>query len=156
MNNQLYLILFWMLAFCGMPVSSLYQDKKVSVISAEKSEWIGGRAGVRGAVYIVKLKKNNNSVITVKAFRAEGNTIPFVQNNSGSTIIIRGNLPYKNGVDTKTADQMQAGVPVENSVPQKLNPKDNWIEYTVQGSQVPYKINISKFTFVVSSEEPAP
>jgi hypothetical protein len=156
MNNQIYLILFWMLASCGMPVSSLSQDKTVSVISAEKSEWIGGRAGVRGAVYTVKLKKKNSSVVTVKAFRAEGNTIPFIQNNTGSTIIIRGNLAYKNNDDLKTADQMQAGAPVENSVPQKLNPKDNWIEYTIKGSQTLYKINISKFTPVESSEEPAP
>jgi len=156
MNNQIYLILFWMLASCGMPVSSLSQDKTVSVISAEKSEWIGGRAGVRGAVYTVKLKKKNNSVVTVKAFRAEGNTIPFIQNNTGSTIIIRGNLAYKNNEDLKTADQMPGGAPVENTVPQKLDPKDNWIEYTIKGSQTLYKINISKFTPAESSEEPAP
>ena len=145
-----------MLASCGMPVSSLSQDKTVSVISAEKSEWIGGRAGVRGAVYTVKLKKKNNSVVTVKAFRAEGNTIPFIQNNTDGTIIIRGNLAYKNNDDIKTANQMPDGAPVENPVLQKLNPKDNWIEYTIKGSQTLYKINISKFTSVELSEEPAP
>jgi hypothetical protein len=153
MNNQLYVIVFWMLASCGMPVSFLYQDKTLSVISAEKSEWIGGRAGVRGVVYTVKLKNKNNSVITVKKFRVEGNTIPFVQNIIGNTIVIRGNLPYKNDENTKTADQMTAGAPLENSVPQKLNPKDNWVEYTAQGSKVLYKINISKFTETESSGE---
>lgn len=156
MNNQLYLIVFWILASCGMPVSSLYQDKAVSVISAEKSEWTGGRAGVRGVMYTVKLKNKNSSVITVKTFKVEGNTIPFVQNTTGSTIIIRGNLPYKNDEDTKTADQMPAGTPLEHSVPQKLNPKDNWIEYIVKDSPKLYKINISKFTAVKFSEEPAP
>ncbi|WP_313001856.1 hypothetical protein [Chryseobacterium gleum] len=156
MNNQLYIILFWMLASCGMPVSSLSQDKTVSVISAEKKEWIGGRAGVRGAVYTVKMKKKNNSVITVKTFRAEGNTIPFVQNNAGSIITVIGNLPYKNDEDIKAADQMPVGSPVENSVSQKLNPKDNWIEYTVKGSQVLHKINFERFISIETSEEPAP
>ncbi|KAB1230115.1 hypothetical protein [Chryseobacterium viscerum] len=156
MNNQLYLIVFWMLASCGMPVSSLYQDRTVVVISAEKTEWVGGRAGVRGAVYTIKLKKKSNSVITVKMLRAEGNSIPFVQNNVGNTITVKGSLPYKNNEDTKVLEDAPAGSPIENTVAQKLNPKDNWIEYTIKGSQTLYKINISKFTSVESSEEPAP
>lgn len=156
MNNQSYLILFWMLASCGMPVSSLYQDKTVSVISAEKKEWIGGRAGVKGVIYTVKLKKKNkSSSITVKSLKAEGNTIPFVQNNIDSIIIISGNLPHEND-DIKTADQMPAGAPIDNPVPQKLNPKDNWIEYTVKGSQILHRIGFQKFVSVESSEEPAP
>lgn len=145
-----------MLASCGMPVSSLYQDKTLSVISAEKTEWIGGRAGVRGVVYTVKLKKKISSVITVKTLRVEGNTIPFVQNNSGNTITVRGNLPYKNNEDTKVLEDAPAGSPMENQVSQKLNPKDNWIQYTIKGSQTLYKINIPKFISVESSEEPAP
>ncbi|WP_129054309.1 MULTISPECIES: hypothetical protein [unclassified Chryseobacterium] len=56
MNNSLLLILFWILASCGMPVSN-FQDKSVSVISAEKTEWFGGRAGVKGVMYTVKLRK---------------------------------------------------------------------------------------------------
>jgi hypothetical protein len=31
--------------------------KNISVISAEKTEWVGGRAGVKGIMYTVKLKK---------------------------------------------------------------------------------------------------
>ena len=142
-----------MLASCGMPVSSLYQDKTVSVISAERREWVGGRAGVRGIMYTVKLKNKNNSIITVKTLRAEGNTIPFVQNNTGDIITIRGNLPYKNNEIIKV---FKAGAPAENPVPQKLNPKDNWIEYTVKGSETLHKINILKFTSVESSGELVP
>ncbi|WP_126652404.1 hypothetical protein [Chryseobacterium aureum] len=156
MNNQLYLIIFWMLASCGMPVSSLYQDKTVSVISAEKTEWTGGRAGVRGAVYTLKLKKKTNSVITVKTFMAEGNTISFVQSNTGNAITVRGSLSYKNNEDAVTVDNFPAGAPVENPASQKTNPKDNWIQYTIKGSPTLYKVSISKFTAVESSEEPAP
>lgn len=156
MNNQLYLTVFWMLASCGMPVSSLYQDKAISVISAEKTEWAGGRSGVKGIMYTVKVKKNNNSIVTVKTLRAEGNTIPFSQDNAGNTIMVRGNLQYKNEDETKMADQVPAGKPDENPVFQKINPKDNWIEYNVQGSQTLHRINISKFTAVNFSGEPAP
>jgi hypothetical protein len=56
MNNHYYLILFWILASCGMPVSS-FQDKTISVISAEKTEWAGGRAGVKGIMYTINLKE---------------------------------------------------------------------------------------------------
>ncbi|PTT41412.1 hypothetical protein DBR28_04140 [Chryseobacterium sp. HMWF028] len=145
-----------MLASCGMPVSSLYQDKTVSVISAEKTEWVGGRAGVRGAVYTIKLRKKNNSVITVKTLRAEGNTISFVQSDTGNIITVRGNLSYKNNEENTVIDDTPAGVPIEKPVSQKFSPKDNWIEYTIKGSHTLYKINISKFTTVESSEEPAP
>ncbi|WP_426476055.1 hypothetical protein ACP3T3_11695 [Chryseobacterium sp. CBSDS_008] len=156
MNNQLYLMVFWMLASCGMPVSSLYQDKTVSVISAEKTEWVGGRAGVRGIMYTIKLKKKNNSILMVKTLTAEGNTVSFVQNNTGNVITIRGNLQYKNDQDADIIDHMPAGAPVENTVSQKLDPKDNWIAYTVKGSETLHKINISKFTSVERSGELVP
>ena len=145
-----------MLASCGTPVSSSYQDKTISVISAEKTEWVGGRSGVRGIMYTLKLKKKNNSIVTVKALRAEGNTIPFSQNNEGNTITIRGNLQHKNNDETRVADQVPTETPDENPAAQKLNPKDNWIEYTVKGSQTPHRVNIDKFTAVETSEEPAP
>lgn len=145
-----------MLASCGMPVSSLYQDKAISVISAEKTEWTGGRSGVKGIMYTVKFKKNNNSIVTVKTLRAEGNTIPFSQDNAGNTIIVRGNLQYKNEDETKMADQVPAGKSDEISVSPKKNPKDNWIEYNVQGSQTLHRINISKFIAVDFSGESAP
>lgn len=156
MNNQLFLTVFWMLASCGMPVSSLYQDKAISVISAEKTEWTGGRSGVKGIMYTVKFKKNNNSIVTVKTLRAEGNTIPFSQDNAENTIIVRGNLQYKNEDETKMADQVPAGKSDEIPVSPKKNPKDNWIEYNVQGSQTLHRINISKFATVNFSGEPAP
>ncbi|MDQ1855687.1 hypothetical protein [Chryseobacterium sp. WLY505] len=152
MNNQLYIIVFWMLASCGMPVSSLYHDKTISVISAEKTEWAGGRSGVKGIMYTVKLKKNNNSVVTVKTLRAEGNTISFSQDTAGGTIIVRGNLQFKNEDETKMADQL----PIENPVFPKINPKDNWIEYNVEGFRTLHRINISKFTAGNFSGESAP
>lgn len=152
----MYLILFWVLASCGKPVPSLYQDKTISLISAEKTEWVGGRAGVRGIMYTITLRKNNNSIVIVKTLRAEGNTIPFSQNNIGNTITIRGNLQHKNEEDTYAADNASSGISTENPVSQKLNPKDNWIEYSVKGSQTLHRIKISTFTAVKSSEEPAP
>jgi hypothetical protein len=156
MNNQLYLIIFWMLASCGMPVSSLYQDKTVSVISAEKTEWTGGRAGVRGVVYTIKLRKQSNSTITVKTLRAEGNTIPFAQSYAGNIITVKGSLTNKNNEENTLIEDTPAGAPIEKPASQKLNPKDNWIEYTIKGSETLYKISISKFTAVESAEEPAP
>lgn len=152
----MYLILFWVLASCGRPVPSLYQDKTISLHSAEKTEWVGGRAGVRGTMYTIILKKNNTGIVTVKTLRAEGNIIPFTQNNIGNTITLRGNFQHSNDEDTRTADQAPSGISTENPVPQKLHPKDNWIEYTVKSSQKLHRINISKFTAVESSEEPAP
>jgi len=152
MNNQLLLIVFGVLVSCGMPVSSLYKDKMLSVISAEKTEWVGGRAGVKGAMYIVQLKKKNNSIIIVKTLKAEGNIISFAQNNSGNTIVIRGNLPYKNKEENLVADP----VPTGNSDSQNLNPKDNWIEYTVKGSKISNRINIPKFISVQPSGDSVP
>lgn len=144
MNTQLLLILFWILASCGKPVSSIYQEKNISLISAEKTEWIGGRAGVRGIMYTVKLKKKKNQIITVKTLHAEGNTIPFVQNNSENIILIRGNLQFNNTEDNAVVDR----ITTEKSTSQSLNPKHNWIEYTVKDSKKLYKINISKFVLV--------
>ncbi|UMQ44090.1 hypothetical protein MKS83_10375 [Chryseobacterium sp. Y16C] len=144
MNNQLLLILFWILASCGRPVSSVYQEKNISVISAEKTEWVGGRAGVRGIMYTVKLKKKNNQVIAVKTLHAEGNTISFVQSNSEGIIVIRGNLQLNNTEDNAFADK----ITTEKSTSPTLNPKDNWIEYIVKDSKKLYKINISKFILI--------
>jgi len=92
----------------------------------------------------------------VKALRAEGNTIPFVQTVSGNTIIIKGNYSFKNSGETVTADQGSAGNSVEGNASQDLNPKDNWITYTLQGSETSYKINIPVFTSVEPSGELAP
>jgi len=144
MNNQLLLILFWILASCGKPVSSVYQDKNISMISAEKTEWVGGRAGVRGIMYTIKLKKKNNQIITVKTLRAEGNTIPFVQNNSESIIVIRGNLQFNNTENNSVVDK----ITTEKSTSQTLNPKDNRIEYTLKDSKKIYKIKISEFVLI--------
>lgn len=152
MNNQLLLILFWILASCGKPVSSVYQEKNISVISAEKTEWVGGRAGVRGIMYTIKLKKKNNQVITVKTLHAEGNTIPFVQNNSEGIIVIRGNLQLNNTEDTAVLGR----ITTDKSLSQTLHPKDNWIEYAVKDSKKTYKINISKFVLVEPAGELVP
>ncbi|HCN49953.1 MAG TPA: hypothetical protein DIT10_12840 [Chryseobacterium sp.] len=155
MNNQLYLIIFWILASCGMPVSSSYQDKTISVISAEKTLWAGGRAGVKGSMYTIKLKKRKTAVITIKTLRAEGNTIPFSQDDSGNIITLKGNFQYKNEEESKVADIPEG---VSTSIPdvQNLNPKDSWIEYTIKGSAVTYKINIPKFTSVQPAGDSIP
>ena len=155
MNNQLYLILFWMLASCGMPVSSLYQDQTISVISAEKTAWAGGRAGVRGIMYTIKLKKKNNSIVIIKTLRAEGNTIPFSQDYSGNIITIKGNFQYKNDQANRMAD-ISERVSTKTSDVQNLDPKDNWIEYTIKGSVTSYKVNIPKFTSVQPAGDSIP
>ncbi|PKF74560.1 hypothetical protein CW752_08650 [Chryseobacterium sp. PMSZPI] len=133
------------------PVSSLYQNEKIAVISAEKHQWTGGRAGVKGMMYIVKLKKKSNDSITIKTLWAEGHNVSFRQSDAGNTITIIGNLPYKNTAEDATFENTQVGAPVEKSVSLKIDPKDNWIEYTVKGSKVSNKINISKFTSAKSS-----
>lgn len=114
------------------------------MISAEKTEWVGGRAGVRGIMYTIKLKKKNNQIITVKTLRAEGNTIPFVQNNSESIIVIRGNLQFNNTENNSVVDK----ITTEKSTSQTLNPKDNRIEYTLKDSKKIYKIKISEFVLI--------
>lgn len=49
-------MIFWILALsCKAPVSSLSQNK-VSLISAEKNNWYGGREGLKGFTYSVKLR----------------------------------------------------------------------------------------------------
>lgn len=144
-----------MLASCGMPVSSLYQDNTVSVISAEKTVWAGGRAGVKGSMYTIKFKKKNTAAITIKTLRAEGNTIPFSQDQSGNTIIVKGNFQYKNEEESKVAD-MPEGVSTSAPNVQNPNPKDSWIEYTIKGSAASHRINIPKFTSVQPTGDPIP
>lgn len=131
-----------MLAFsCKAPVSSLYQDR-VILVSAEKTDWFGGRPGVRGTVYTVTLQSKNN--ISIKSLKAEGNTINFTQTNSGNTITVKGNLQSTDQADN--FENVPSGSPVENHKPSLvLNPKDNWIEYTTKNSKKIYKINILKF-----------
>lgn len=134
-----------------MPVSN-FQDQSVSVISAEKKEWFGGRAGVKGVMYTVKLRKKNNVVI--KSFMAEGTKISFSQNISGNIIVIQGSLQHKNSNDVN-AEDLPVGAPAE-SVNQNTNPKENWIEYTLKNSNVSRRISIPKFTSVETQEELAP
>lgn len=134
-----------------MPVSN-FQDKSVSVISAEKTEWFGGRAGVKGVMYTVKLRKKNNVVI--KSFMAEGTKISFSQNISGNIIVIQGSLQHKSNNDVN-AEDLPVGASAE-SVNQNTNPKENWIEYTLKNSNVFRRISIPKFTSVETQEELAP
>ncbi|MCW3160201.1 hypothetical protein [Chryseobacterium oryctis] len=148
MSNQLFVIIFWMLAFsCKAPVSSLYQDK-VSLISAEKTDWSGGRAGVRGAIYTIKLKKKNSKdIVIIKSLKAEGENINFTQLNSGNVITVKGNLQSENQIDN--FENMPSGAPIGNKEhPQNLNSKNSWIEYTVKDSKKLYKLDIPKFTSV--------
>jgi hypothetical protein len=158
MSNHLYLIIFWILvASCKAPVSSLYQDNRVSLVSAEKTEWFGGRSGVKGATYTIKLKVKTKDIITVKSFRAEGNTVSFSQYISGSTLTVKGSYQYKNKEDNATADNMPTGSPVENTDSKnEINPKDSWIEYMVKNSKTLYKVKISKFVSVESADELIP
>lgn len=134
-----------------MPVSN-FQDKEVSVISAEKTEWSGGRAGVKGIMYTIKLRKKNNVII--KSLMAEGNKIPFSQNISGDVIVIQGSFQYKNNNEANVED-----LPVGSSIgstKKTVNLKDSWIEYTLEKSNISHRISIPKFTSVETYEELAP
>ncbi|WP_419488782.1 hypothetical protein [Chryseobacterium bernardetii] len=150
MNNPLLLILFWVLASCGMPVSN-FQDKSVSVLSAEKTEWSGGRAGVKGIIYTVKLKAKKD--IIIKSLLAEGSKIPFSQNTAGNIIVVQGNLQYKN--NNANIEDLPSGAPVENAR-NKADLKESWVEYTLKSSGKSYKISIPKFVLVETQEELAP
>lgn len=151
MNNPLLLILFWILASCGMPVSN-FQDQSVSVISAEKTEWSGGRAGVKGMMYTVKLRKKDNVVI--KSLMAEGSKISFSQTILGNNIVIQGSLQYKNNSEANVED-LPAGASTE-STRNKANLKESWIEYTLKNSNKSYRISIPKFNLIETQEELAP
>lgn len=140
-----------MLASCGMPVSN-FQDKAVTIISAEKTEWSGGRAGVKGIMYSIKLKKKNNVII--KSLMAEGNKLPFSQNTLGNVIVIQGNLQYKNNNDANVED-LPEGASAE-STEKKVDLTVSWIEYTLINSDKTYRISIPKFTSVETQEELAP
>ncbi|SDJ54897.1 hypothetical protein SAMN05421542_3765 [Chryseobacterium jejuense] len=134
-----------------MPVSN-FQDKAISIISAEKTEWSGGRAGVKGTIYTIKLRKKNN--IIIKTLMAEGNKIPFSQNISGGAIVIQGSFQYKNNNEANVED-LPAGSSIE-STKKTTNFKDSWIEYTLEKSNRSHRISIPKFTSVETYEELAP
>lgn len=156
MNNQLLIIIFWILAFsCKAPVSSFYQGN-VTLVSAEKTEWFGGRPGVRGTSYTVALKlKDSKDRITVKSFKAEGNTVSFIQSVSGNTMTVRGNFQKQDEINTIEYSPSGSTV-VKPETKASTNPKENWIEYTVKDSDKSYKINIPKFTLVEPEGELIP
>lgn len=151
MNNPLLLILFWILASCGMPVSN-FQDKSVSLLSAERTVWSGGRAGVKGIIYTVKLSAKNN--VIVQNLMAEGSKVPFSQNTSGNVIVIQGSLQYKNSHDINVEDLPVGGS--AESTGKKANLKESWVEYTLKNSNKSYRISIPKFSSVETKEELAP
>ncbi|WP_294197964.1 hypothetical protein [Chryseobacterium endophyticum] len=156
MNNQIFIILFWMLAFsCKAPVSSVYQDD-VTLISAQKSEWFGGRPGIRGAMYTVILKpKNSKDYIKVKSFKAEGNTVPFTQTNSGNVVTVKGNFQITDKTDMP--DYSPPGSSVKRPEKQSnTNPKENWIEYLINNSKRKYRIMIPKFNSIEPEGELIP
>ncbi|WP_375180906.1 hypothetical protein [Chryseobacterium sp.] len=156
MNNQLLIIIFWILAFsCKAPVSSFYQGN-VTLVSAEKTEWSGGRPGVRGILYTVALKlKNSKDRITVKSFKAEGNVLKFAQSVSGNTITVKGNLQKPDEINNLEYSPSGSAV-VKSEKTISSDPKENWIEYTVKDSDKSYKINIPKFTLVEPEGELIP
>ncbi|KAA0127361.1 hypothetical protein FY557_13380 [Chryseobacterium sp. SN22] len=146
-------ILFWILALsCKAPVSS-YQNNRVTLVSAEKSAWSGGRPGIRGILYTVALKsENSKDHITVKTFRAEGNTVSFRQIGSGNTASVKGNFQMAD--ETNNFTYPSSGVPAEKPV--ILNQKDSWIEYTLNDSGKKYRIVIPEFTTVEPEGELIP
>ncbi len=152
MNNPLLLILFWVLASCGMPVSDFSQGRPVVIISAEKTDWSGGQAGVKGTMYTVKLKKKDNVII--KSLMAEGKIIPFSQNSSGNIVTIKGNLQHPNNREA-TIEDLPAGASVESSG-KNINSKGSWLEYTLKDTNISHKVSISGFISVETHEEPAP
>lgn len=152
MNNLLLLILSWILASCGMPVSGFSQDNPVSIISAEKKEWSGGRSGVKGVIYTIQLKTKNN--ISIKSLKAEGHMIPFTRNILGKIIVIQGSFQYKNNNDA-TVEDMPTGASTEN-LKQNVNLKESWIEYTLKNSNASQRISISKFNSIETHEELVP
>ncbi len=140
---------------CKAPVSSLDQGN-VTLISAEKSEWFGGRPGVRGIVYTVSLKpQNRKDHIQVKALKAEGNAISFTQAGSGNGITVKGNLLITD--KTNAPDYSPPGSSV--NVPEQshnINPKDNWIEYQINDSKKKYRIMIPGFAAIEPEGELIP
>ncbi|GEN76078.1 hypothetical protein [Chryseobacterium hagamense] len=145
MNNPLFIIIFWMLAFsCKAPVSSLDQGR-VALVSAEKSEWSGGRPGIRGAVYTVFLKpQDRRDQMTVTSFKAEGHPISFMQSRSGNSVMVRGSFQITD--ETKGPDYSDSGSSVEKSEPSvHRDPEDSQIEYTVKGSEKIYQLRIPAF-----------
>ncbi|WP_428070375.1 hypothetical protein [Chryseobacterium gambrini] len=156
MNNQLLIIIFWILALsCKAPVSSLYKDD-LTLVSAEKTEWFGGRSGVKGTLYTVALKlKNTKDRIAVKSFKAEGNTVSFTQSLSGNIITVKGN--FQNPDEINNLEYSPAGsTAVKSEKALTTNPKENRIEYTLNDSKKIYKINIPKFTLVQPEGELIP
>lgn len=153
MNNQLLTILLWILALsCKAPVSP-YQNNGVALVSAEKSAWSGGRPGIRGMLYTVVLKsKSSKDRITVKTFRAEGNTVSFRQTDSGNAVSVKGNFQMTD--ETNNLTYPSSGVPAEK--PFNVDPKDSWIEYTVNDSRKKYRILIPEFTLAESEGELIP
>lgn len=153
MNNLLLLlILSWILASCGMPVSGFSQKNPVSIVSAEKKEWSGGRSGAKGVIYTIQLKTKNN--ISIKSLKAEGHMIPFTQNIAGKIIVVQGNFQYKNNNDA-TVEDMPAGASTEKRK-QNVGLQESWIEYTVKNSNTSHRISISKFTSIETHEELVP
>lgn len=146
-------MIFWILAFsCKAPVSSFSQTK-VSLISAEKNNWYGGREGIKGITYSVKLKlKNKKDIITIKSFKAEGNIVSFRQAISGDVVTVIGTLQTHH---TSEIFADKPSVNVEESSP-KLSPKDNRIEFVTNNSKKTYSLNIPEFTSVEPAEELIP
>lgn len=69
--NSLFLSVF--LISCGL----LPKNNGLSVISAEKSFWVGGQDGVRGTHYFINLKCNEPQNYQIKEVVAEGKKLPF-------------------------------------------------------------------------------
>ena len=146
-------MIFWILALsCKAPVSSLSQNK-VSLISAEKNNWYGGREGLKGFTYSVKLRlKGKKDIITIKSFKAEGNIISFRQSSSEDIITVTGTLQTHH----KTEDFADKLSLYKEEVSPKLNPKDNKIEFVTNNSKKTYSLNIPEFTSVEPVEELIP
>lgn len=156
MNNQLLIIIFWMLAFsCKAPVSSLHQGR-VALVSAEKSEWSGGRPGIKGAVYTVVLKpENSKDQITVTSFKAEGHPVSFIQSRAGNSVTVRGSFQITD--ETDGPDYSPSGSSAEKPRPSPhRDPKDNRIEYTLKGSGKIDQLIIPAFTPAEPEEELIP
>lgn len=126
------------------PVS---QKQNFSIISALQTYWSGGREGVKGSHYVIRLKNRQSDSFLFKSLVINKIKVPVTTKIEGKFIVLTASVtdPREELIDVHTGQE----IPLKAL---SVTTSEYWLEYTIGTSKTIKKLIIPKFTVSENQE----
>lgn len=155
MNVQTIILTAVLLVYsCNSPTKAVIdqnmalQKQDFSIISATQTQWSGGREGVKGSHYKIRLKNEQGNSFLFKSLVINTVRTAVVTKTEGKFVELTASV-------TDPRNEPLFDVSTGQEVPAKtssVKASKYWLEYTIGGSKIIKKLIIPKFTVSENQE----